>query len=72
MSICGHVISRRVPDVTVRGAAHRLAADGFDALANAPRPGHPASITREDREVLASQPRAERHRAGVALGEVRE
>ncbi|MFE4861221.1 IS630 family transposase [Streptomyces sp. NPDC056670] len=41
-------------DVTVRGAVHRFTAGGFDALADAPRPGCPASITREDREVLAA------------------
>ncbi|MFB6776191.1 IS630 family transposase [Streptomyces sp. NPDC056352] len=40
-------------DVTVRGAVHRFAAGGFDALAGAPRPGRPASVTREDREALA-------------------
>ncbi|MEV0261485.1 helix-turn-helix domain-containing protein [Streptomyces sp. NPDC050617] len=36
------------------GAVHRFAAGGFDALADAPRPGRPASITREDREALAA------------------
>ncbi|MEV6029388.1 helix-turn-helix domain-containing protein [Streptomyces sp. NPDC052036] len=40
--------------VTVRGAVHRFAAGGFDALADALRPGRPASVTREDREALAA------------------
>ncbi|MFF4731758.1 helix-turn-helix domain-containing protein [Streptomyces mirabilis] len=34
-------------DVTVRGAIHRFAAPGFDALTDAPHPGRPASVTRE-------------------------
>lgn len=33
--------------VTVRGAVHRFAAGGFDAPADAPRPGRPGSVTRE-------------------------
>ncbi|MEV6683076.1 helix-turn-helix domain-containing protein [Streptomyces erythrochromogenes] len=41
-------------DVTVRGAVHRFAAGGFDALADAPRPGRPAVVTREDRKALAA------------------
>ncbi|WP_406738220.1 helix-turn-helix domain-containing protein [Streptomyces sp. NBC_00853] len=41
-------------EVTVRGAVHRFAAGGFGALADAPRPGRPASVTREDREVAAA------------------
>ncbi|MFF0044076.1 helix-turn-helix domain-containing protein [Streptomyces mirabilis] len=41
-------------DVTVRGAVHRFTARGFDALTDAPRPGRPASVTREDREALAA------------------
>ncbi|MFD5415171.1 helix-turn-helix domain-containing protein [Streptomyces nojiriensis] len=41
-------------DVTVRGAVHRFAAGGFGVLADAPRPGRPASVTREDREALAA------------------
>ncbi|MFD7917605.1 helix-turn-helix domain-containing protein [Streptomyces sp. NPDC059752] len=39
---------------TVRGAVHRFAAGGFGALADAPRPGRPGSVTREDREVVAA------------------
>ncbi|MFD7033604.1 helix-turn-helix domain-containing protein [Streptomyces sp. NPDC059917] len=41
-------------DVTVRGAVHRFATGGFDALADAPRPGRPAVVTREDRKALAA------------------
>ncbi|MET8677132.1 helix-turn-helix domain-containing protein [Streptomyces sp. NPDC004647] len=41
-------------EVTVRGAVHRYEAGGFDVLADAPRPGRPASVTREDREALAA------------------
>ncbi|MEU9302007.1 helix-turn-helix domain-containing protein [Streptomyces sp. NPDC048269] len=41
-------------EVTVRGAVHRFTAGGFDALADAPRLGRPASVTREDREALAA------------------
>ncbi|MFJ7903904.1 transposase [Streptomyces sp. NPDC096198] len=41
-------------EVTARGAVHRFAAGGFDALADAPRPARPASVTREDREALAA------------------
>ncbi|MFE2304584.1 helix-turn-helix domain-containing protein [Streptomyces sp. NPDC059411] len=37
----------------MRGAVHRFAAGGFDAVADAPRPGRPAVVTREDREALA-------------------
>lgn len=40
-------------DVTVRGAIRRFTDGGFDALEDAPRPGRPASITREDRQALA-------------------
>jgi transposase len=40
--------------VTVRGAVRRFADGGFDALAAAPRQGRPASISREDREALAT------------------
>ncbi|BBJ45548.1 hypothetical protein SSPO_082660 [Streptomyces antimycoticus] len=41
-------------DVTVRDAVHRFEAGGFDTLADAPRCGRPASVTREDREALAA------------------
>ncbi|UUU35787.1 helix-turn-helix domain-containing protein [Streptomyces sp. CA-210063] len=41
-------------NVTVRDAVHRFEDGGFEALADAPRPGRPPSITREDREALAA------------------
>lgn len=41
-------------EVTVRGAVRRFADGGFDALGDAPRPGRPTSVSREDREALAA------------------
>ncbi|GAA2359443.1 IS630 family transposase [Streptomyces violaceusniger] len=41
-------------NVTVRGAVHRCEDGGFETLADAPRPGRPPSITREDRKALAA------------------
>jgi transposase len=40
--------------VTVRGAVHRFAEGGFDALEDAPRAGRPPSVGRADREALAA------------------
>jgi hypothetical protein len=45
-------------DVPVRGAVHRFAASRFDSLGDAPRPGHPASVTHEDREALTAHGRS--------------
>jgi transposase len=39
--------------VTVREAVHRFRDGGFDALADAPRPGRPARLGRQDRRALA-------------------
>jgi transposase len=39
--------------VTVREAVHRFHGGGFEALEDAPRPGRPSGIGREDREALA-------------------
>jgi transposase len=44
-------------EFTARGAVHRLATGGFNALADTPRPGRSASVTREDREALAARAR---------------
>ncbi|MFF3247759.1 transposase [Streptomyces sp. NPDC002870] len=38
--------------VTVRDAVHRFTGGGFDALADAPRPGRPAQITDDDLKAL--------------------
>jgi len=38
--------------VTVRDAVRRFTAGGFDALADAPRPGRPAQVTGDDLEAL--------------------
>jgi hypothetical protein len=43
-------------EVTARDAVHRLAAGGFDALADLLRPGRPASVTREDRAAAMDKP----------------
>jgi hypothetical protein len=43
-------------EVTARDAVHRLAAGGFDALADLLRPGRPASVTREDRAAALDKP----------------
>ncbi|MFJ9855069.1 helix-turn-helix domain-containing protein [Streptomyces sp. NPDC101150] len=45
-------------EVTVREALHRCLGGGFDALADAPRPGRPPRWTRQDLDVLEAMPDA--------------
>ncbi|WP_433446038.1 helix-turn-helix domain-containing protein [Streptomyces sp. CA-142005] len=40
--------------VTVRNAVHRFTGGGFDALADAPRPGWPAQVTDDDLATLGA------------------